>query len=104
MDPKYDLRRKARIACNHNVTVVWRDSSGYEKYATTKAMDVSETGMCMQLPEPLPQMQSLLLRASKLGLCGNASVRHCMRINGNNYAVGVQFASDMRWKPRLERV
>ena len=104
MDPKYDLRRKPRTVCSHNVTVVWRDSNGYEKYATTKTLDISETGMCMQLPESLPKLQPLLLRASKLGLCGNASVRHCMRVNGNQYVIGVQFASDMRWKPKIERV
>lgn len=100
MDPKYDLRRKPRIVCDHNLTVVWRDASGYEKYATTSAKDISESGLRMQLPEPLPKMQYLLLRASKLGLCGNASVRYCVRVASNQYSVGVEFTSGMRWKPK----
>lgn len=96
----HDLRRVDRTPCNQRVTVVWRDASGQEKYVQAKGVDISELGLRLEVPEPLPCQTYLTLGAEKLGLKGNASVRHCMRVRGSRYAVGVEFSAGMRWKPK----
>lgn len=94
----HDLRRADRQPCDQRVTVVWRDAAGQEKFVQAKALDISEQGLRLEVPEPLPCQIYLTLRAEKLGLRGNASVRHCMRVRGSRYAVGLEFSAGMCWK------
>ena len=100
METRHDLRRQDRRACDQSVTVIWRDPRGDDKFVTAKALDVSESGLRLQMPEALPQQTYLTLRASKLGLCGPASVRHCTRMSGSKFAVGVEFTAGLRWIPK----
>ena len=95
---RHDLRRQDRVNCSQTVTVMWRDNRGEEKFANAQALDVSAHGLRLQMPEAVPHQTSITLRAAKLGLHGRASVRHCFR-KGGRFAVGVQFAGDMRWTP-----
>jgi hypothetical protein len=96
METRHDLRRQDRETCFQTVTVMWRDSRGEDKFANAKVLDVSESGLRMQLPEAVPFQTRITLRAIKLGLHGQGSVRHCSR-SGTRYSIGVQFASDLRW-------
>jgi len=98
METRHDLRRQDRVSCSQTVTVMWRDNRGEDKFANAQALDVSSHGLRLQLPEAVPYQTSLTLRAAKLGLHGRASVRHCAR-KGTRFAVGVQFAGDLRWNP-----
>ena len=98
---RHDLRRQDRRPCDSSVTVLWRDGRGEEKFVNAKALDICESGLKLQMPEALPKQAYLTLRASKLGLLGPASVRHCTRISGSKYAVGVEFTAGVRWKPKL---
>ena|SRR5579862_705178 len=101
-DPKrHDLRRRDRQACDQSVTVMWRSQRGEDKFVHTKALDICELGLRLQLPEALPKQTYLGLSATKLGLVGNASVRHCTRIHGAKFAVGVEFSSGLRWTPKV---
>jgi hypothetical protein len=100
METRHDLRRKDRRPCDHDIAVLWRDSNGYEKFATAKAVDICELGLRLQMPEPLPHQAYLMLRANKLGLLGNASVRHCSRIGGSKFSIGVEFTAGLRWTPK----
>jgi len=95
---RHDLRRQDRVICTQTVMVMWRDHRGEEKFANAQALDVSAHGLRLQMPEAVPQQTSITLRATKLGLHGRASVRHCFR-KGGRFAVGVQFAGDLRWAP-----
>jgi hypothetical protein len=95
-----DLRRHDRQSCDHNVTVQWRDQGGQDKFAHAKAFDISELGLRLHLPEALPRHAYLTLSAAKLGLMGHASVRHCTRIRGAKFAVGVEFTAGLRWTPK----
>jgi hypothetical protein len=100
LQTRHDLRRQDRRACDQSVTVLWRDIRGDEKFVNAKALDISEAGLRLQMPEALPQQAYLTLRASKLGLLGRASVRHCTRINGSKYAIGVEFTAGLNWAPK----
>lgn len=100
METRHDLRRQDRQACDSSVTVGWRDSRGQDKFVNATALDISESGLRLRMPEALPPQAYLTLRASKLGLLGSACVRYCTRIGGSKYAIGVEFTAGLRWTPR----
>ena len=100
MEIRRDLRRQERRPCDQSVTVQWRDRCGEDKFFHAKALDISEFGMRLQMPEGLPQQTYLTLNASKLGLLGYASVRQSTRIRGSNFAVGAEFTAGLRWTPK----
>jgi hypothetical protein len=97
---RHDLRRNDRQPCNQNVTVMWRDSRGQDKFVHAKALDVCELGLRLQMPEALPRQTYLSLSAAKLGLMGRASVRHCTRIGGAKFSIGIEFTAGLRWSPK----
>ena len=97
---RHDLRRNDRRPCDHNVKVMWRDLAGQDKFTHAKALDISELGLRLQMPEALPHQAYLGLNAAQLGLTGHASVRHCTRIRGAKFAIGVEFTAGLRWTPK----
>jgi hypothetical protein len=100
METRHDLRRQNRRACDHNITVLWRDTGGYEKYVQARVLDICELGLRFESPEAPPPQAYLTLGAAKLGLVGHASVRHSMRVRSSKYAVGVEFTAGLRWTPK----
>lgn len=97
---RHDLRRQDRRPCDNIVTILWRDTCGQEKFVNAKALDICELGLRVQMPEELPKHTYLTLRALKLGLLGRASVRHCTRLGGSKFAIGIEFTAGLRWTPR----
>jgi hypothetical protein len=97
---RHDLRREDRLACDHKVTVLWRDQRGQDKFAQAKALDICEQGLRLQMPEELPRHAYLAISATKLGLMGHASVRHCIRAQGSKFSIGVEFTAGLRWTPK----
>lgn len=79
---------------------MWRDAGGQQKFVQAKAVDICELGLRLEMPEPLPRQAYLTLGSEKLGLRGNASVRHCMRVRGSRFGVGVEFTGGLRWTPQ----
>jgi hypothetical protein len=99
MGTRHDLRRQERRPCEHKVTVTWRDARGDNKFAIAQAIDISESGIRLQMPEAPPLHSYVMLRATELGLLGNASVRHCVRTAASKYAVGAEFSAGLQWTP-----
>jgi hypothetical protein len=97
---RHDLRRSDRQSCDHSVTVLWRGSTGEDKFVNAKALDISESGIRLQMPEALQKQTYLMLSATKLGLMGKGSVRHCTRLRGSKFAIGVEFTAGLRWIPK----
>jgi hypothetical protein len=97
MGIRHDLRRQDRQPCEHNVTVNWRDARGENKFAIARAIDISQSGIRLQMPEAPPLHSYVMLRAGKLGLMGNASVRHCLRTAASKFAVGAEFTAGLEW-------
>jgi hypothetical protein len=97
MGIRHDLRRQDRQPCGHNVTVNWRDARGENKFAIARAIDISPSGIRLQMPEAPPLHSYVMLRAAKLGLMGNASVRHCLRTAASKFAVGAEFTAGLEW-------
>jgi len=104
MGTRHDLRRQERQPCEDNVTLMWRDARGDNKFANARAIDISECGMRLQMPEAPPLHTYVALRATGLGLIGNASIRYCLRMAASKYAVGAEFTAGMRWSPQKQAV
>ena len=92
-----DLRRHERKPCDQNVTITWRDAKGENKFAVVRAVDISERGMRLHMPEAPPLNSYVFLRATKLGLVGNAAVRYCVRSTPMKYSVGAEFTAGLEW-------
>jgi hypothetical protein len=65
--PRRDLRRNDRRPCDHNVKVMWRDLAGQDKFTHAKALDISELGLRLQMPEALPHQAYLGLNGPSWG-------------------------------------
>jgi hypothetical protein len=102
MGTRHDLRRQDRQPCEHKITVTWRDAGGENKFAIARAIDISESGIRLQMPEAPPLHTYVMIRATKLGLLGNASIRYCVRTAASKYAVGAEFTAGLRWTPEKQ--
>ena len=92
-----DLRRHRRYAVDSGVLqVAWLDSTGRMKTARTRALNVSESGMALELPEAALQMR-IRFESERFNIRGMGAVRYCRR-TGGKYIVGLEFADDLHWR------
>lgn len=99
MENRHDIRRASRQSCDCQVSVIWREA-GQDRFIQAKALDICEWGLRLQMPQAPAHLTSLILAAPRLGLAGGALVRHATRLRNTNFAVGVEFASGLRWKQK----
>jgi len=99
MAEKGRLRRHSRTEVRAIVQLVWKDHLGNEKYTKARTLDVSETGMRVEVPERIPERSYVTFRADELSLHGTGSVRSCQG-KGLKYIVGLEFSTGMKWKPK----
>lgn len=74
---------------------------GEQKFAYAKILDVSESGMRVELREPLARQAYVSLRADQIALQGSASVRSCVK-KGSLYLAGLEFSGGMKWKAKTK--
>ena len=79
------------------VDIGWNDTEGNNKCQRFQAIDVSDSGMQIEMTEPLRERSYVNVRAEKLGVHGTASVRSCVR-KGLKYRVGLEFSVSLRSK------
>lgn len=94
-----DLRRKARENSDCKVVAMWRDEQGADKFASGRALDVSDVGLRMRMPVAIRIGAYITLRAEQIGVHGQASVRYCTR-HGNNFVIGVEFSGGLSRRPK----
>lgn len=99
MTQKGDLRRHARSTRSAPIQLVWKSRQGVDGFLTGRIIDVSESGVRVEVSDPLEKQTYVTLQASSLGLHGSASVRSCTR-KGMKYLVGLEFSAGMKWKPK----
>ena len=90
-----NIRRHDRQGCTQLVTVMWCDAFGNDKCTNAAAVDVSELGLRLLMPEALPVRSFVTLRSDKIGVQGQASVRHCSR-QGARYSIGLEVSRGIR--------
>jgi hypothetical protein len=93
-----DLRRHWRSTKSALAYIVWSDRTGEDKFANGRTVGISESGIRIEVAEPLEKQTYVTLQCSALGLRGRASVRSCAR-KGMKYIVGLEFSSGLRWRP-----
>jgi hypothetical protein len=67
------------------------EASGQTRFAQGKCIDISETGMRMEVPVPVPLRTTVAVRAEKIRLNGSATVRHVARY-GSKYILGIEMS------------
>jgi len=94
-----ELRRHTRSTKSAPVHVVWKDRQGVDNVIRGTIIDVSESGIRIELAEPLDKQTYVTLQSTSLGLHGSASVRSCTR-KGVKYVVGLELSGGLKWKPK----
>jgi PilZ domain len=99
MSQKGDLRRHARADQSAPLQLIWKDRQGIDRFINGRIINVSESGIRVEVSEPLEKQTYVTLQAASLGLHGTASVRACTR-KGMKYIVGLEFSGGLKWKPK----
>jgi hypothetical protein len=99
MSREGELRRHTRAERSSPVQIVWKDRAGVDKYINGRSLDVSPSGMRVEISEPIEKQTYVTLQCVALALHGTASVRTCAR-KGTKYVVGLEFSGGLQWKPK----
>ena len=94
---KGELRRHSRIEKSSPVRIVWQDRSGTGRLVNGRSLDISPSGIRVEVPEPIDKQTYVTVQCNALGLHGTASVRTCTR-KGLRFVVGLEFSGGMQWK------
>src|SRR5882724_7576487 len=92
----HDLRRHRRYRVDAGVLhVSWLDMTGKMNSTRTRALNVSEGGMSLELPQAAMPMM-VRFRSERFKVNGLGTVRYCRR-TGSKYVVGLEFSEDLHW-------
>ena len=89
--PGKDIRRRRRIPISGLVRLAWVDGQGNAKYAQGNCLDVSESGLRVEVPASIPVGTNLSLSAERIKLKGSATVKHLVR-RGSKFVVGLELS------------
>ena len=88
------MRRPGRINLSTPVAMTWADADGAARYARGRTLDLSASGMRIEVQNALPVWIYVTVNAHKISLTTTASVRHCVRHRGK-YLIGLEFSCPM---------
>ncbi len=86
-----NARRHDRFPFVGPVRLSWEDARGEARFAQAKCIDVSESGMRIESPVPIPSGTRIQLNAERIKLSGTATVKHAARY-GSKYVLGIELA------------
>src|SRR5580698_9747025 len=90
MVPAKNNRLHRRIPYLAPMRISW-EQQGEQCFATARCLDLSETGMRVEVTQQVPRGTRILISAERLKLSGAASVRRMERYGGK-FLLGLQFA------------
>jgi hypothetical protein len=90
-----ERRLEPRMLCADLVDVKWRDTGGEDRMTVANLEDISVTGACLQLDDPIPLHVNVRITHPKGELQGR--VRYCV-YRDIGYFLGVQFDADSQWE------
>lgn len=85
------LRRHPRTPHAGPVKISWQDSSGADRWARGKCVDVSEGGLRIELLDEIPINTRVILSAESLHISGSAVVKNASR-KGLKLLIGLELA------------
>src|SRR2546421_7827139 len=83
--------------------VSWLDVNGLWRMSYAPAINISEMGIAVELPEAPPVLARVRLRSDKHRLMGKGLVRHCEPLR-THYLVGIEFTGSLRWQAPQDSV
>jgi hypothetical protein len=95
------LRRHQRLLHEAPLEIVWTDSSGRDNFQRARAIEISESGMQIEMAYPIKERTYVTVRAEAVAVHGTASVRSCL-CRGLKYRIGLEFSGGLRWPMRAE--
>jgi hypothetical protein len=81
---------------------MWTDGSGVDKWALVRILDLSESGVRLELPEQVEARSVIRFSSADMKVQGQATVRFCRR-HGTNYVVGAEFVGGTSWRARAPK-
>lgn len=90
-----DIRRHPRVPFPGGIRLSWQDPTGNMSFALGRCIDLSASGMRLELPVAIPVRSYVTMKTDQGGIATNASVRHCARAGGK-YIVGIEFSMPLR--------
>jgi hypothetical protein len=98
MSREGELRRHPRTEKAAPVQLVWQDRKGTDRFVMGRSLDISASGMRVEVAEQIERQTYVTVQCAALGLHGRASVRTCTR-KGMKYILGLEFSGGLQWKP-----
>jgi hypothetical protein len=98
---KRNARRHERTPSDAVVKIRWKIPSGEAHFARGKILDCSESGLRVEVSEPIPTRSYVTLEAPELdraGWSGWGSVRYCV-LRRAKYIVGLELSAGVQWNP-----
>ncbi len=90
-------RREDRELCADLVKVQWKLESGPTHSEWAILEDISPSGACLEIEEPIPP-ETIVSLQFKSDRC-TARIKYC-KLDKVNYLLGVQFEQGYRWSRR----
>jgi hypothetical protein len=72
------------------VELTWKSEHGEKFFEHCRALDITENGVAVECPEPLPHLSSVIVWAPTFHVAALAQVRHCTW-KGSIYVLGLMF-------------
>jgi hypothetical protein len=94
---KANSRGKVRHGAQGPMQILWEDGAGREKMTMAHLLNVSMSGLQMQLPERIPVQTAVSCSAPKMGVSGRGVVRYCNPSKGK-FLIGLEFTNGSGWR------
>ncbi len=96
-----DKRKHVRRALMGAIQVLLDPGTGRDRVVNARVMNVSNTGLQIQVGEQLPTRAYVSCNDTKLGISGRGCVRYCTYSKGK-YLVGLEFSGGTGWRDPLK--
>jgi EAL and modified HD-GYP domain-containing signal transduction protein len=92
-----DSRRKVRLGVQGTIQILWEDSTGREQSTMAQLLNVSVSGLQLQMVDRIPLHTAVSCSAPKMGVSGRGVVRYCNPSKGK-YLIGLEFSNGTGWR------
>jgi hypothetical protein len=92
---KGNSRRFERTPHSVEIQISWEDAYGQTKYSRAQCLDISASGMSLELVESVRPRSRVTLKSDGLRLAGSATVRYCVR-RGGKFTLGLEFMGGLK--------
>lgn len=89
-----ERRTDARLLCAELVQVIWKDRLGRQQRGVANLEDISLTGICLQVENPILRDTAITMHYGDGELVG--VVRYCV-FKDAGYFLGIEFHDGCRW-------